>query len=566
MEDTMQQDMPRTRNKRKTLGVVGSFLSSTASPSSSSSLSSFDVSVSTSASKDDGSSNEAEKSYSPGWTSRSSSPSFSHSDSEKESSLLEALGNCQTILNAMAARIEEGQALRQTFRVSSGRNSTNNAVYRKENRKSVIKQELVAMAAKAAEITEFDAASLAPRVGQSGVVGKDTPLSCDAEEGDCRLRSLRDQLSASVAEATELGCCQEDIFPAEFQRRRLHNLIQDLQGQVRVYCRLRPPSKNELVQGDVEAVEAVEGTTIQVRGPSTTSFKFDHVFSPGTQDDVFKECKDLAQSAIDGHNVTIVCYGQTGSGKTHTMYGTTKNMGLAPRMSQEIFGLAMKRGFTVTGSLVELHNNNVIDLLATSRSTSANSRAHLSLRRKTEEGKVSVDGLIEQPLPDEVDFEDLITQAKSKRIVSSHALNSRSSRSHVLLTLRIYGFRCAEGSCGENERFMSKVVFCDLGGSERLKRTDASAEQAREAIEINKSLTAFGDVVESLVNGRRHVPYRNSKLTQLLEDSLGGTAKALLLVNCAPAQSSASETMAALQFASRAQRVRNLPQSKYFSP
>jgi len=286
------------------------------------------------------------------------------------------------------------------------------------------------------------------------------------------------------------------------------------------------------------------------------------VFAPGTQDEIFHECKDLVQSAIDGHNVTLLCYGQTGAGKTHTMYGTPSEPGLAVRMARELFDRLRDCPFAVTGSLVELHNNRLTDLLSSPHPGSA-SDAHppraLNLRRDLED-EVQVEGLVEQPLHSAEDLEALVELGTERRATAAHALNSDSSRSHVLLTVKIH--RSVEGSCGIDAGAAglpscSKLLFCDLGGSERLKRTEAAGSQVREAIEINKSLSALGDVIEAVVQRRRHIPYRNHKLTQLLQDSLGGTAKALMFVNCSPAASSAAETVAALKFAARAKRVVN---------
>jgi len=142
-------------------------------------------------------------------------------------------------------------------------------------------------------------------------------------------------------------------------------------------------------------------------------------------------------------------------------------------------------------------------------------------------------------------------------VVRAHAMNSDSSRSHALLT--IYVSSAIDGSPYDSAAVDAKITFVDLAGSERLKRTETSCERTREAIEINRSLSALGDVVESIVQRRRHIPYRNHKLTQLLQDSLGGSAKVLVFVNCSPASASAQETTAALKFASRAQRVTNSP-------
>jgi kinesin family protein C2/C3 len=309
----------------------------------------------------------------------------------------------------------------------------------------------------------------------------------------------------------------------------------------------------------------LHGTAVEVAGLDRASFGFDSVFSPGTQDEIFQECKDLVQSAIDGHNVSVLCYGQTGAGKTHTMYGTSSEPGLAPRMVRELINRLRNDRCAVTGSLVELHNNRLTDLLVPAASAAeqrggACVRPSLGLRRGDVEAEVQVEGLEERPLHDLEDLEALVELGNDRRATASHTLNSDSSRSHVLLIVKIHRSVQNFSGIGAGSTGLptcSKLLFCDLGGSERLKRTEAAGGQIREAIEINKSLSALGDVVEAIVQRRRHIPYRNHKLTQLLQDSLGGTAKALMFVNCSPAASSVAETVAALKFAARAKRVVN---------
>jgi len=412
----------------------------------------------------------------------------------------------------------------------------------------------VAEASELMRSAAITAAAAAAEVG--GGCCDDDPVAAAAATA---LRATRNRLSAVIAEARELGLDEDEIRPAEWQRRRLHNLIQDMQGQVRVYCRVRPLSSQERRLGDAEALRVLRGTAIEVDGFDRGSLGFDSVFSPGTQDTIFHECKDLVQSAIDGHNVTVLCYGQTGAGKTYTMYGNPKEPGLAVRMVRELFHRLGGLHHAVTGSLVELHNNRLTDLLAPTAAGDGDMRPALNLRRDPE-AEVQVEGLVEQPLHGIQDLKALVELGTERRATSAHALNSDSSRSHVLLTVKIH--RRVEGSSGIDAGLAglppcSKLVFCDLGGSERLKRTEAAGGQVREAIEINKSLSALGDVIEAVVQRRRHIPYRNHKLTQLLQDSLGGSAKALMFVNCSPAASSAAETVAALKFAARAKSVVN---------
>jgi len=453
-----------------------------------------------------------------------------------------------------------------------------------ETRKKVIREDLSKAVAQASDLARSAAAAAAVAAAEAGGLGTATggasaSAAAAAISAGRQLRAVRDRLAAAIVEARELQLDEEEVRPAEWQRRRLHNLIQDMQGQVRVYCRLRPLNSREQRRGDIEVVSASQGTTVEVSGDKAVGIvaarhKFDAIFAPGSQEQIFEECQDLAQSAVDGHNVTVLCYGQTGAGKTHTMYGTPSEPGIAVRMTRQLFELIQGRGFSVTGSLVELHNNRLTDLLAPATAVATiDSRPSLSLRRESEaiesrtlvslrqesEADISCEGLTELPMQSADELEELVRLGSTRRAVSAHALNGESSRSHVLLTVKLY--RSAEHLAGSGAPDglppTSKLLFCDLGGCERLKRSEAVGEQIREAIEINRSLSALGDVIEAVVQRRRHVPYRNHKLTQLLQDSLGGSAKALMFVNCSPAASSAAETVAALSFASRAKRVTN---------
>mmetsp|Transcript_39136 Transcript_39136/g.124247 ORF Transcript_39136/g.124247 Transcript_39136/m.124247 type:complete len:691 (+) Transcript_39136:141-2213(+) len=440
-----------------------------------------------------------------------------------------------------------------------------------ETRKKVIREDLSKAVAQASDLARSAAAAAAVAAAEAGGLGTATggasaSAAAAAISAGRQLRAVRDRLAAAIVEARELQLDEEEVRPAEWQRRRLHNLIQDMQGQVRVYCRLRPLNSREQRRGDIEVVSASQGTTVEVSGDKAVGIvaarhKFDAIFAPGSQEQIFEECQDLAQSAVDGHNVTVLCYGQTGAGKTHTMYGTPSEPGIAVRMTRQLFELIQGRGFSVTGSLVELHNNRLTDLLAPATAVATiaiESRTLVSLRQESE-ADISCEGLTELPMQSADELEELVRLGSTRRAVSAHALNGESSRSHVLLTVKLY--RSAEHLAGSGAPDglppTSKLLFCDLGGCERLKRSEAVGEQIREAIEINRSLSALGDVIEAVVQRRRHVPYRNHKLTQLLQDSLGGSAKALMFVNCSPAASSAAETVAALSFASRAKRVTN---------
>uniref|UniRef100_A0A7S2MWK2 Kinesin motor domain-containing protein n=1 Tax=Alexandrium andersonii TaxID=327968 RepID=A0A7S2MWK2_9DINO len=155
----------------------------------------------------------------------------------------------------------------------------------------------------------------------------------------------------------------------------------------------------------------------------------------------------------------------------------------------------------------------------------------------------------------------ILAKGLQQRRVAASAMNIRSSRSHLIFTIRV-----STTNLSTKETLSGKILLCDLGGSERLKKTEATGEQRREAIEINKSLTALCDVIEAVARRQRQVPYRNHKLTQIMQDSLGGSAKTLMFVNCSPAWSNLSETLMSLNWAARTKRITNLGTPSSSSP
>merc|ERR1712228_706177 len=165
---------------------------------------------------------------------------------------------------------------------------------------------------------------------------------------------------------------------------------------------------------------------------------------------------------------------------------------------------------------------------------------------------VIVEHLTEEECHSPEQLADLLERGNKQRTVAATAMNSESSRSHLVLVIKIVSVNRET-----KEQMRGKLVLCDLAGSERLKKAQAEKDQEKEAIEINKSLTALGDVIEALTKGSKMIPYRNHKLTQLMQDSLGGSAKTLMFVNCSPACSNLSETLMSLKYASRAKKITN---------
>nr|XP_045013428.1 kinesin-like protein KIFC1 isoform X1 [Jaculus jaculus] len=389
--------------------------------------------------------------------------------------------------------------------------------------------------------------------------------------------SLRQETAAQAALLAERG---DRLHGLEMERRRLHNQLQELKGNIRVFCRVRPvlageptPSPGFLlfppgpagssdppVRLSLSRSDDRRGTLSGLPAPPTRhDFSFDRVFPPGSrQDEVFEEIAMLVQSALDGYPVCIFAYGQTGSGKTFTMEGgpggDPQLEGLIPRALRHLFSVAQEmsgQGWTYSfvASYVEIYNETVRDLLATG--TRKGQGGECEIRRAgpgSEE--LTVTNARYVPVSCEKEVEALLHLARQNRAVARTAQNERSSRSHSVFQLQISGEHAARGlQCG------APLNLVDLAGSERLDPGLAlgpgERDRLRETQAINSSLSTLGLVIMALSNKEPHVPYRNSKLTYLLQNSLGGSAKMLMFVNISPLEENVSESLNSLRFASK---------------
>jgi len=386
----------------------------------------------------------------------------------------------------------------------------------------------------------------------------------DAKKADMTdidsMKAAKDKLAAAITEALAASVAESDLKDAEIRRKKLHNTIEDLKGSIRVFCRVRPLSSKEKDQGDTKVTKAIDSMNLSVESDSggSSKFSFDAVFTPGTQDDVFNDCRDLVQSAVDGYNVTLFAYGQTGAGKTFTMYGTKGQEGVAPRTIQELYRV-MEEGkarfnYTVMSSMLELYRNDLVDLLSKGNPTATKGKLNLKVDKA---GAVCVENLTEEACESADELSKLLERGNAQRTVAATAMNSESSRSHLVLIITVVSVNKET-----KERQRGKILLVDLAGSERLKKSSVEAEGQQEAIEINKSLTALGDVIEGITKSQKVIPYRNHKLTQLMQDSLGGSAKTLMFVNCSPASSNLDETTMSLKYATRAKNITNTSGAK----
>jgi len=385
-------------------------------------------------------------------------------------------------------------------------------------------------------------------------------LSLDAERanGMQELRDARSELAVAIDAAKRHGVMEVELAQAEALRRRVHNNIEDLKGSIRVFCCVRPMNDREMAMGDKQAVTSIDNMTVKVQNLWEKSvFDFDAVFSPARQEEVFRECNDLMQSALDGHNVTVFAYGQTSAGKTHTLFGQPGQPGLAPRMIQEIYRIVDKESdrfaHTISASMLELYKNDLVDLLSKDSPRAAIAKKEKLAIRTDKNGSVQIENLLEEVCQNAAELHELLERGHRQRTTRATAMNSQSSRSHIIFTVRVTQVNLETG-----EQLRGKIMVCDLAGSERLKKSMVTGEAAKEAIEINKSLTALGDVVSALRQGQKQIPYRNHKLTQLMQDSLGQASKMLMFVNCSPASSNVEETLNSLKYAARAKKIKNV--------
>ncbi|KAL0423733.1 UNVERIFIED_CONTAM: Kinesin-like protein KIN-14C [Sesamum radiatum] len=334
-------------------------------------------------------------------------------------------------------------------------------------------------------------------------------------------------------------------------------------GNIRVYCRIRPflpgqKGKQSIVEHIGENGELIVVNPAKQGKEGRRSFKFDKVYGPtATQAEVFSDTQPLIQSVLDGYNVCIFAYGQTGSGKTYTMTGpdgaTEEDWGVNYRALNNLFRISQSRqsSFTyeVSVQMVEIYNEQVRDLLSSDVLGFLDLHT-LGILSTAKASGLAVPDASVQAVNSTSDVLELMDIGLKNRAKSSTALNERSSRSHSVVSIHARGVDLKSGSS-----LRGSLHLVDLAGSERVDRSEVTGDRLKEAQHINKSLSALGDVIFALSQKNAHVPYRNSKLTQVLQSSLGGQAKTLMFVQLNPDVSSYSETLSTLKFAERVSGV-----------
>ncbi|XP_044356310.1 kinesin-like protein KIN-14A isoform X2 [Triticum aestivum] len=371
-------------------------------------------------------------------------------------------------------------------------------------------------------------------------------------------RSLQTQFQDDI---TELGHNIQGISKAALgynqavkENRNLYNMLQEVRGNIRVFCRIRPLMNSK----SISSIEHVgnDGSIMvcDPYKPQTTRkiFQFNQIFGPTTtQDEIYRETQSLIRSVMDGYNVCILAYGQTGSGKTHTMCGpsgglSSNDLGINYMALNDLFTISTSREdvkYDIRVQMVEIYNEQVRDLLSEDTSSTK-----LDIRSSSN-GLFNLPDAKMCPVQSPSDVMTLMLLGEKHRASGPTAMNNRSSRSHSILTVHVNGKDISGNvSC-------SCLHLVDLAGSERVDRSEATGDRLKEAQHINKSLSCLGDVITALAQKNSHIPYRNSKLTQLLQSSLGGNAKTLMLAHISPEGESYVETLSTLKFAQRASTV-----------
>ncbi|CAI8615465.1 unnamed protein product [Vicia faba] len=407
------------------------------------------------------------------------------------------------------------------------------------------------------------------------ILKKILDLSTKAQDLKREHVSLRNQVKLTFESFADLGVLKSiQLLGAEyellkrkyidesFERRRLNNEVIELKGNIRVFCRCRPLNEKEIANGSASVVNfestAEEELQVICSDSSKKQFKFDYVFKPeDSQDAVFAQTKPIVGSVLDGFNVCIFAYGQTGTGKTFTMEGTPDNRGVNYRTLEELFRISEERQGTIKYellvSMLEVYNEKIRDLLA---GNSSETTKKLEVKQAAD-GSQEVPGLVETRVYGADGVWEILKSGNRVRSVGSTSANELSSRSHCLVRVTVMGENLING-----QRTKSHLWLVDLAGSERVGKTEAEGERLKESQFINKSLSALGDVIAALATKSGHIPYRNSKLTHILQSSLGGDCKTLMFVQISPSSVDLTETLCSLNFATRVRGIESGPARK----
>ncbi|CAD8077173.1 unnamed protein product [Paramecium sonneborni] len=328
------------------------------------------------------------------------------------------------------------------------------------------------------------------------------------------------------------------------------NALSENTSNIKVFARFRPLNKMEENNPTQDFCIFPDIHTVLLQ--QDVVHTFDRVFPPtSNQLSVYDSVgRDAIQDVLNGYNSTIFAYGQTGSGKTYTMFGELRDSigkGIIPRSIQEIFTYINQSDpeceFVLTCSMLEIYKETLFDLLSMQR-------PDLKIKESATKG-IYVEGLTQISLQSQDELLRIVELGEQTRKVAATRINQYSSRSHTIFMLEI-----KQKLSNETEK-KGKLNLVDLAGSEKVGKTGAQGEILEEAKKINLSLSCLGNVIHALTTNNDHIPYRNSKLTRILQESLGGNYKTSLIVTCSSHASSMDETISTLKFASRAKSIKN---------
>uniref|UniRef100_A0A8C3G3L5 Kinesin family member 21A n=1 Tax=Cyclopterus lumpus TaxID=8103 RepID=A0A8C3G3L5_CYCLU len=349
------------------------------------------------------------------------------------------------------------------------------------------------------------------------------------------------------------------------------------ESSVRVALRIRPQLAREKIEGCHICTYVMPGEPQVILGKDK-SFTYDYMFDMDSQQEaIYSSCTEkLIEGCFEGYNATVFAYGQTGSGKTYTM-GTgfdvnigEEELGIIPRAVHHLYkGIEQRRQaaqeqgspapeFKINAQFLELYNEEVLDLFDSTRDK--DQKSHIKIHEDTAGGIYTV-GVTTRTVSSEAEMMQCLKLGALSRTTASTQMNVQSSRSHAIFTIHLCQVRvCASDNMDEYETLTAKFHFVDLAGSERLKRTGATGDRAKEGISINCGLLALGNVISALGDRSKrssHVPYRDSKLTRLLQDSLGGNSQTVMIACISPSDRDFMETLNALKYANRARNIKN---------
>eukprot|EP00941_MAST-03F_sp_MAST-3F-sp1_P005061 g5061.t1 len=492
----------------------------------------------------------------------------SSNQNQKQNGALE-LAKVQAELSSLRAKeacfrqeaIEERNSLQASFEEANKEREKLENILSMEKERLARKEEEVAQKDKEIGLLKTQAVSAAQMLTQ-----KIQEMHASAE------KRAAEQVKRMTAEANrkvmrveaEMKALTARFVKEQALRRKYYNELEDMKGKIRVFCRMRPLLAYETKKKCSLAVQVVDTYSLKLKvRKEWKTFEFDRVFAPKEEQEiVFADTKRLCSSAADGFNVCIFAYGQTGSGKTWTMMGSDEAddgslLGVAPRSAEEVFSIVDRNkdkfDYIISTSLYEIYRDSLVDLLMDKKKRAERKKKGKKLEPKLDEdGRVEVEGGTIVNCTTAAELRKITEKGMKSRHTGSTKMNDESSRSHMVQMIFIEGKNLATGHVS-----MGKLTLVDLAGSERADKTGATGDTMKEAQAINRSLSCLGNVISALTTNSKHIPYRDSLLTQLMRDCVGGNAKTLMFVNISPADYNASETFSSLNFAQRCKKVKN---------